>query len=257
MNKINTDVNYKTMAGNARLVMLGESSHSTAGYKYEAIKAIKQLKAAGFTHFAIEMLPRAMQEKIDFYQRTGKGFNVIQQYFNKYWTHGYLTPHAYGELVKAARDIGMKIVALDVLVETMDIMDSVCSSEKGIGGDCFDTHTYRNALWAVNLATILNRSSQNRVVAFMHRSHAVLNAADQPGVDVFLKDHNIFNVRFIDFIGGLSCISDRRCSGDSNQDKFLKERYFYREGYPYESSVKSFQVHIPEKRVNSDGSLQW
>ena len=41
MNKINTDVNYKTMAGNARLVMLGESSHSTAGYKYEAIKAIK------------------------------------------------------------------------------------------------------------------------------------------------------------------------------------------------------------------------
>ena len=257
MNKINTDVNYKTMAGNARLVMLGESSHSTAGYKYEAIKAIKQLKTAGFTHFAIEMLPRFMQEKIDFYQRTGKGFNVIQQYFDKYWTHGYLTPHAYGELVKAARNIGMKIVALDVSVETMDLMDSVCSSAQMEEGDCFDTHTSRNALWAVNLAAILNKSSQNKIVAFMHRFHAVLNAANQTGVDVFLKDHNIYNVRFIDFIGGLSCISDRRCLGDSNQEQSLKERYYYLEGYPHESSVKSFQVHIPEKRVNSDGSLQW
>ena len=70
MNKINTDVNYRTMAGNARLVMLGESSHNTAGYKYEAIKTLKQLKGAGFTHFAMEMLPRSMQEKIEFYQRT-------------------------------------------------------------------------------------------------------------------------------------------------------------------------------------------
>ena len=257
MNKINTDVNYKTMAGNARLVMLGESSHSIASYKYEAIKAIKQLKAAGFTHFAIEMLPKNMQEKIDFYQRTGKGFNVIQQYFDKYWTHGYLTPHAYGELVKAARDIGMKIVALDVLIETMDIMDSICPTEQMKENNCFDSHTFRNALWAVNLATILNKSSQNKVVAFMHRFHAVLNAANQTGVDSFLKDHNIYNVRFIDFIGGLRCISDRNCSGVSDQDPSLKKRYFYREGYPYKSLVKSFQVHIPEKRVKNDGSLQW
>ncbi|MBE0380076.1 hypothetical protein [Pseudoalteromonas prydzensis] len=44
MNKINTDVNYRTMAGNARLVMLGESSHNPAIYKFEAIKALKELK---------------------------------------------------------------------------------------------------------------------------------------------------------------------------------------------------------------------
>lgn len=55
MNKINTNVNYRTMAGNARLVMLGESSHIPVGYKYEAIKALRQLKTAGYTHLAIEM----------------------------------------------------------------------------------------------------------------------------------------------------------------------------------------------------------
>ena len=47
-------------------------SHNPAIYKYEAIKALRQLKTTGFTHFAIEMLPRSMQEKIEFYQRTGK-----------------------------------------------------------------------------------------------------------------------------------------------------------------------------------------
>lgn len=257
MNKINTDVNYKTMAGNARLVMLGESSHSIASYKYEAIKAIKQLKAAGFTHFAIEMLPKNMQEKIDFYQRTGKGFNVIQQYFDKYWTHGYLTPHAYGELVKAARDIGMKIVALDVSVETMDIMDSICPTEQMKENNCFDSHTFRNALWAVNLATILNKSSQNKVVAFMSRWHAVENAKYQLGIDSLIKEHGIYNVRFIDFIGGLTCYSNRRCEGMSKQKEDIKGKYFYKDGFPYEHTVKSFQVHLPEKRINKNGSFQW
>ncbi|WP_246019491.1 hypothetical protein [Corallincola spongiicola] len=69
---IETNVDYKTMAGDARLVLIGESMHNVPGYKLEAIKAIKQLKLAGFTHFAIEMLPKNMQEKIAFYQRTGQ-----------------------------------------------------------------------------------------------------------------------------------------------------------------------------------------
>ena len=52
-------------------------------------------------------------------------------------------------------------------------------------------------------------------------------------------------------------MSKEAALADSNQEQSLKERYYYLEGYPHESSVKSFQVHIPEKRVNSDGSLQW
>ncbi|WP_432455205.1 hypothetical protein ACRRS0_07055 [Agarivorans sp. QJM3NY_29] len=41
---IKQNVDYKTMAGNARLILLGESTHSVAAYKIEAIKALKQLK---------------------------------------------------------------------------------------------------------------------------------------------------------------------------------------------------------------------
>ena len=182
MNKINTDVNYKTMAGNARLVMLGESNHNTAGYKYEAIKAIKQLKAAGFTHFAIEMLPQSMKEQVAFYQRTGKGFEVIQRYFNDNWAWGYLVPHGW---------------------------------------------------------------------------HAVEAASYQEGIDTLIQKQGIHNVVFVDFIGGMLCLTEKDCREGSAEDTPLKQQYFYREGFPYKSAIKSFQVHIPEKRVNLDGELQW
>ncbi|ATG79575.1 ChaN family lipoprotein [Pseudoalteromonas sp. 1_2015MBL_MicDiv] len=257
MNKINTDVNYKTMAGNARLVMLGESSHITAGYKYEAIKAIKQLKAAGFTHFAIEMLPHSMQEKIEFYQRTGKGFKEIQQYFDENWAWGYLVPKAYGELAKAARDIGLKIIALDISQEMMEIMDKECVYDQYIDKKCSNTHTRRNGIWADNIVEILNESEKHRVVAFMHRWHAVQAADYEPGLDTLMQKKGINSIRFIDFIGGIACLSQRRCEGDSTEINTLKQQYFYRKGFPYKSSVITFQVHIPEKRVNADGTLKW
>lgn len=91
----------------------------------------------------------------------------------------------------------------------------------------------------------------------MSRWHAVKNLKYRIGIDSLIKERGIQNVRFIDFIGGLSSYSDRKCKGMSSQKEALKEQYFYKEGFPYESTVKSFQVHLPEKRINNDGSFQW
>jgi uncharacterized iron-regulated protein len=257
MSQINKDVNYKKIAGDARLVMIGESSHSTEAYKYEAMKALKQLKAAGFTHFAIEMLPRIMQESIDFYQRTGNGFNVIQKYFDQYWTHGYLVPHSYGELVKTARTVGLKIIALDITVDEMSMLDDACSYDNAKAKLCFDTHTKRNISWASTIGNILKESNQNRVVAFMSRWHAVEAAAFQEGLDTLVKKQGVRKVRFIDYIGGITCLSERDCRNTSNENSDLKQEYFYREGFPHKAAVMSFQVHIPEKRVSSSSALVW
>ncbi|XQW83466.1 ChaN family lipoprotein [Thalassotalea piscium] len=257
MNKINTDVNYRTMAGNARLIILGESSHNTPGYKYEAVKALKQFKTLGFTHFAMEMLPRFMQDKIDLYQRNGKGFKEIQRYFDENWDWGYLVPKAYGELAKAAQDIGLKIVALDISQEMMATMDEECVYDQYVDKKCLSTHTRRNQIWADNIANILNSSKEYRVVAFMHRWHAVQAADYEPGLDTLMQKRGINSIRFVDFIGGISCLTKRHCEGGSTEINTLKQQYFFREGFPYKYAVKTFQVHIPEKKVNSDGTLKW
>ena len=253
MSKINTDVNYKTMAGNARLVMLGESSHNPAIYKFEAIKALRQLKASGFTHFAIEMLPRSMQEKIVFYQRTGKGFNVIQQYFNDNWGRGYGVANSYCELVKAARELGLKIIALDLTLDEMDLIDASCSYNNSVAENCFNSHTIRNMVWTQNISNILNTSKQNKIIAFMHRWHAVRSTNYQEGLDTLIKAQGILKIKFIDFIGGSACYSQTDCKGYSDEKEALKQKYFYREGFPFKSAVTTYQVHLPENSAHMKG----
>ncbi|GAP75591.1 hypothetical protein W04_2122 [Pseudoalteromonas sp. SW0106-04] len=254
MNKINKDVDYKKMAGSARLVMLGESSHNPAIYKYEAIKALRQLKAAGFTHFAIEMLPRSMQEKVEFYQRTGKGFGEIQKYFDDNWAWGYTVPAAYGELVKSARDIGLKIVALDLTLDEMDSIDSSCPPELAKEKDCLDSHSNRNQAWVQNISTILRQASNNRVIAFMHRWHALRATPYQEGLDTLVVKEGISKIRYIDFIGGIACYSKRSCEGLSDEQGRLKSEYFYRESTSFETAIKTYQVHLPEKNLMLEGT---
>ncbi len=237
------------MAGSARLVMLGESSHNPAIYKYEAIKALRQLKAAGFTHFAIEMLPRSMQEKVEFYQRTGKGFGEIQKYFDDNWAWGYTVPAAYGELVKSARDIGLKLVALDLTLAEMDSIDSSCPSKLAEEEECFDSHTRRNLVWVENIVKILNQKKKNRVIAFMHRWHALRGTSYQEGLDTLVVTEGISKVRYIDFVGGIACYSKRSCEGFSDEQGSLKNEYFYRENVSLETAIKTYQVHLPEKSL--------
>ena len=101
---------------------------------------------------------------MSFIKEQAKVFNTIQQFFDKYGSHGYLTPHACGELVKASRDFELKIVAQDVYIRTMEVMDSVCPATKAVTGECFDARTFRNDLWAYNLAKSLRDLSRIKLL---------------------------------------------------------------------------------------------
>ena len=257
MNKINTDVNYRTMAGNASLVIIAESSHNPASYKYEAIRALKQLRVAGFTHFAMEMLPLKIKEKIDFYQQTGKGFDAIKQHFKKEWDWNSATSTGYAELVKAANALGMKIVPLDMPIEMMDKIDSTCNWEKAETGSCSDSHIKRNEMWADILQNSLKLNKESRIVAFMHRWHAFKAGDYHFGLDQLMLNMQIHNIRLIDYIGGITCSDANICKGQSDEDKSLKEIYFYRKGAFKVSPVLSFTVHIPQRRISPEGALTW
>ena len=249
MSKINTDVNYRIMAGNARLVIIAESSHNPVSYKYEAIKALKQLKAAGFTHFAMEMLPIKIKEKIDFYQRTGKGFDVIYKHFRENWYWNGAASTGYGELVKAANSLGMKIIPLDMPVEVMDKIDGRCTWEDADGGLCTDSHIQRNQMWASILSSTLKIEKGSRIVAFMHRYHAFNAGNRHIGVDSILLNLKISGISIIDYIGGMTCKDSGVCEGEGDLKKPLRETYFYRKGAFLPSPVPSYTVHLPEQSL--------
>lgn len=133
----------------------------------------------------------------------------------------------------------------------MDVIDSSCGFDNAEAKRCFDSHTVRNLVWAQNINTTLNQSNRNRVVAYMHRWHAVRAAGYQEGLDTFVKVGGVSTIRFIDFIGGTACYSKRSCRGYSDEKIELKRQYFYREGFPFKSAVKSYQVHLPENSILS------
>ncbi|MDQ2044912.1 ChaN family lipoprotein [Pseudoalteromonas sp. 20-92] len=249
MNKINMDVNYRTMAGNARLVIIAESSHSPVSYKYEAIKALKQLKAAGFTHFAMEMLPVKIKEKIDFYQRTGKGFDVIKQHFKSKWNWTNASSTGYGELVKAANSLGMKIIPLDMPIEMMDEIDGRCNWEQADTGSCTDSHIERNHMWADILSKSLKLEKGSRIVTFMHRYHAFHAGNKHIGIDSIMLNLKVSRISIIEYIGGVTCNDNGVCKGEADAEKPLRETYFYRKGTYIPSLLPSYTVHIPEKAI--------
>ncbi|XPF94950.1 hypothetical protein ACM9HF_02755 [Colwellia sp. RE-S-Sl-9] len=257
MNKINTDVNYKTMAGNARLVIIAESSHNPASYKYEAIRALKQLKSAGFTHFAMEMLPQRIKDNIEYYQRTGQGFDIIKRHFEEHWNRNSAATTSYGELVKAANSLGMKIIPLDMSIEMMDLIENRCDWQEADKGLCADSHMQRNLMWANILSTHLKLNQKPRIVAFMHRYHAFSAGKKHVGIDTLMQNIGINNISLVEYVGGIRCSDMGICEGQSDEKKPLKDVYFYRKGSFITSALPSFTVHIPEKRVSSEGALLW
>ena len=248
MNKVNTDVNYRKMAGNARLVIIAESSHNPVSYKYEAIRALKQLKAAGFTHFAMEMLPLHINEKIEFYQKTGKGFDAIKQYFKDNWNWNNAASTGYAELVKAANDLGLKIIPLDMPIEMMDLIDERCSWEDANTGSCSDSHIQRNQMWASILKTNLQMDKSARIVAFMHRYHAFNAGNKHIGIDSLMLSMNVNSMSIIEYVGGAICSDNGICEGQSDESKSLQDTYFYRKGAFIPSPMPSFTVHLPQKK---------
>ncbi|MCG7544967.1 ChaN family lipoprotein [Pseudoalteromonas sp. MM17-2] len=257
MNKINKDVDYRKMAGNARLVLLAESSHSPMSYKYEAIKALKQLKAIGINYFAMEMLPIKLKEEIDHYQRTGIGLKKIKNFLDKNWNWNIASVTGYVDLIKTANSLGMKILPLDIPYELMDEYDKNCEWEKAAANKCDDSHIRRNDLWADILANKLKSDKNIKIVAFMHRYHAFKASDAHLGIDELMLTLNISQIRIIDYVGGLTCSTLTACEGESSEEEPLSQMYFVRKGAYVDSRVPSFTVHIPEKRLTANRGLTW
>lgn len=75
-------INYHSIVKskkNVRLFCVGER-HTSISDKREIISAFSALKAAGYTHFAIEMIPQSLQNLID-----TNNYNELEEYFNLYW----------------------------------------------------------------------------------------------------------------------------------------------------------------------------
>jgi len=160
-----------------RLVLFGEWQHSVESYKYEMVRIMPQLKAMGFTHFGLEMLPTSLQPGLN----RGE-IAATEKHLNEWWEDGYSTQGAFIHMVNAAHAVGMTVLALDIPYDDWP--------DQG-------AHNARNANMAAVLADTVN--SGHRVVAYMAYAHAW----SIMGVKDLLRGRGL-NPLFIKFDGGIA-----------------------------------------------------
>ena len=181
-----------------RIVIVGEASHGIRPYTRELARALKALKAVGFSHFGLEMLPSAYNKDIKRYSASGQMSESLTQYLSQ-WTHrdAYQTPLNYRELIDDARSAGMQIVGLDIHIDDWFDMEQRAS------------HLKRNHHMADEIARIARRG--HRIVAFMHHRHAETTDVFGSGVKRTLKELHQLDATFIKLVGGTSCVLPDDC----------------------------------------------
>ncbi|MGF1727649.1 hypothetical protein [Photobacterium nomapromontoriensis] len=237
-------VNYADMVKNSKLVLLGESSHAIPHYKVELIRALKALKALGFTHFAMEMLPISLKEKIDLYNRTGRGKDSLINHFKAYWSN--VDVNYYQDISTTAKSLGMVIVPLDIPYEQFDLYPDECSVESLKNKTCKDLHIVRNESWAKTLVTLVNRG--NKVVAFMSKWHVVRRSKYDIGVRSLVRQMNS-NAVAIKISGGLYCLSPTECDDRTDEtDSFFNQRYYTKSAREFVKEIEfsNYTIHLPE-----------
>lgn len=113
---IKRPVNYLEMfPRNIQVAIFGESTHHQQAYKTELMESLPELKRAGFTHLALEMLPFTIQDKLN---RRPKNKHLIKDYIMNVWYRGNEgATLSIFKLIDRAHNIGMKIVGLDISLE--------------------------------------------------------------------------------------------------------------------------------------------
>ena len=97
---------------NTRIFMFGER-HTSAAVKNELANNMPTFQTIGITHLGMEMFGTDAQSMLDEYNQGGSNENEIRAYLSEEWGYKEVIDD-YMNMMAAARDSGISIVALDI-----------------------------------------------------------------------------------------------------------------------------------------------
>jgi len=107
-------LDYKTiLSSNVRFFFFGEA-HDDVASKQNLKSKLSLMKSLGFTHLAMEMLPTWYQETVDEYLEYGTGLDKLDEYLKYDWDFSPGSAEAYLELIKEAKRVGLKVLAIGI-----------------------------------------------------------------------------------------------------------------------------------------------
>ncbi len=142
----------------ARVAYVGEI-HITSQAKVVMIENIKALKAAGYTTLAMEMWNSSAQDTLDNFIKNLTDPTTFETTFHNQWSYNSAP---YIEMMNAARDVGVKIIAIDVR-DKVDKKQAYTFAQE---------LEWRDEKMAENLSVYLNNNPEEKVIVFCGQLHA-------------------------------------------------------------------------------------
>lgn len=229
------DLDYKNVLKDHKVTLLGEHHKDNAAKEHVAEYA-KNMKDAGATHFAVEMIPQKMQPTLDKFMKGDKeARKEIQDYLNKTWDQSYPgTGEKYMKMLDAVKDSGLKIVG-------MDINGHIDKGEKG--------RTERDQAWANSISNILKNDPNAKVVAYGGSAHFERNTAWTKSTNELLKDNHKIDSQVLNLSGLPTKPTDRH-------DESLRQNEhnpLYRlSEYGRQAGQDGRSIHVPLAPKGSD-----
>jgi hypothetical protein len=145
--------NLSESFANSRVIYIGEN-HNESISKNFLIAKMPALKALGFTHLGLEMFDVNAQPLLTRYENGTASDEEILEYLKENWGH---IPQYYVNLVKAARNAGLHLTALDFRPERETIFID-----------------RRDMTMAQTIASVIKSSPNNKVLALVGNKHVDL-----------------------------------------------------------------------------------
>lgn len=137
-----------------RVFLFGEY-HGIRALHRELIRGMKVLKAHGFTHLGMEFLREDDTEVVEGFEGRRVDDDLLLQRFRR---RPWWCPESYLEVARAARDLGIKLVALDETTEEFD-------------EDPSDRRHVRNRRMVANIQRVLDAQANARMFVLAGENH--------------------------------------------------------------------------------------
>lgn len=180
------ELDYSKIITKDKPVLFVGDDHNRHGEKDELAAKAKELRAAGVTHFGIEMIPKSMQPTLNrYFDGDKKAREEIQRYLKANWTRiAEGIPERYMKLLDAMKEQRIRPVGID---------DNDHEGEKVRD---------RNATWSKTVADIIKADPKNRMVVLGGSDH--FGYKEGMHANEMLRDRYGINSTVLTFGGGIA-----------------------------------------------------
>lgn len=222
--------------GKTRVLLFGEH-HDSDSTKVFLVQLLPELKALGYTHMGMEMVPENLQRDLDFFFKSGdiRKLSKVKTFLDEKWKYGDDgTGRRYFDLIVEAQKLGIRTIALDVREADYETIKTETNLQE-----------IREKQMDKMMREVIRSNDGSRLFALMGNYHACserIRSALGP------DNHRVASFT-TGFVGANELLSKMAQEANVHREAFMVEAAGYR--FPRGRAPFDIQIHLPQTEVDA------